>query len=35
MDHHYGTIDDWRTMISEAHQRGMYVLFDNTFGTYV
>ncbi|RAL03720.1 alpha-1,3-glucan synthase [Aspergillus ibericus CBS 121593] len=33
MDHHYGTIEDWRTMISEAHQRGMYVLFDNTFGT--
>ncbi|PYH63384.1 alpha-1,3-glucan synthase [Aspergillus vadensis CBS 113365] len=33
MDHHYGTIDDWRTMISEAHQRGLYVLFDNTFGT--
>jgi glycosidase len=22
-------------MISEAHQRGMYVLFDNTFATYV
>ncbi|RDK37106.1 alpha-1,3-glucan synthase [Aspergillus phoenicis ATCC 13157] len=33
MDHHYGTIDDWRTMISEAHRRGIYVLFDNTFGT--
>ncbi|RDH31235.1 alpha-1,3-glucan synthase [Aspergillus welwitschiae] len=33
MDHHYGTIDDWRIMISEAHRRGIYVLFDNTFGT--
>ncbi|GKZ26283.1 hypothetical protein AbraIFM66951_003610 [Aspergillus brasiliensis] len=33
MDHHYGTIDDWRNMISEAHRRGLYVLFDNTFGT--
>ncbi|PWY83588.1 alpha-1,3-glucan synthase [Aspergillus heteromorphus CBS 117.55] len=33
MDHHYGSIEDWRTMISEAHQRGLYILLDNTFGT--
>ncbi|PYH83359.1 alpha-1,3-glucan synthase [Aspergillus uvarum CBS 121591] len=33
MDHHFGTIEDWRTMISEAHRRGIYVLFDNTFAT--
>jgi hypothetical protein len=35
LDHHFGMIEDWRTMISEAHRRGMYVLFDNTFATYV
>ncbi|RAL13908.1 alpha-1,3-glucan synthase [Aspergillus homomorphus CBS 101889] len=33
LDHHFGTIEDWRTMISEAHRRGIYVLFDNTFAT--
>ncbi|CAG8424933.1 unnamed protein product [Penicillium salamii] len=33
LDHHFGTIENWRTMISEAHRRGIYVLFDNTFAT--
>ncbi|KAJ5351246.1 hypothetical protein N7452_000220 [Penicillium brevicompactum] len=33
LDHHFGTIEDWRTMISEAHRRGIYVLLDNTFAT--
>ncbi|CAG7931725.1 unnamed protein product [Penicillium olsonii] len=33
LDHHFGTIENWRTMISEAHRRGLYVLFDNTFAT--
>ncbi|CAI7594598.1 unnamed protein product [Penicillium discolor] len=33
LDHHFGTIEDWRTMISEAHRRGIYVIFDNTFAT--
>ncbi|KAJ6102430.1 hypothetical protein N7486_004857, partial [Penicillium sp. IBT 16267x] len=33
LDHHFGTIEDWRTMISEAHRRGIYVILDNTFVT--
>ncbi|KAL1968942.1 hypothetical protein VTN77DRAFT_776 [Rasamsonia byssochlamydoides] len=33
LDHHFGTIDDWRTMISEAHRRGMYIIFENTMAT--
>ncbi|KAH8702491.1 putative alpha-1,3-glucan synthase [Talaromyces proteolyticus] len=30
LDHHFGTINDWRTMISEAHRRGIYVILENT-----
>lgn len=33
LDHHFGNIDDWRAMISEAHRRGMYVVLENTFAT--
>ncbi|KAF2795737.1 glycosyltransferase family 5 protein [Melanomma pulvis-pyrius CBS 109.77] len=33
LDHHHGVIDDWRALITEMHQRGMYVILDNTLGT--
>lgn len=33
LDHHFGTIDDWRAMISEAHRRGMYIILENTMAT--
>lgn len=33
LDHHHGVIDDWRELIDAIHQRGMYVLFDNTMAT--
>lgn len=33
LDHHFGTIDDWRTAIDEIHNRGMYIILDNTFAT--
>ena len=33
LDHHFGNIDDWRAMISEAHRRGIYVVLENTFAT--
>ncbi|KKY24110.1 putative alpha-glucan [Phaeomoniella chlamydospora] len=33
LDFHYGTIETWRHAINEIHNRGMYVLFDNTFAT--
>ncbi|KAJ5721168.1 uncharacterized protein N7483_009102 [Penicillium malachiteum] len=33
LDHHFGTIENWRTMISAAHERGLYVICDNTFVT--
>jgi alpha-1,3-glucan synthase len=33
LDHHFGNIQDWRDMISEAHRRGMYVVLENTFAT--
>lgn len=33
LDPHFGTIDDWRTMISEAHARGMYIIVENTMAT--
>jgi alpha-1,3-glucan synthase len=28
-----GVIDDWRALITEMHNRGMYVILDNTLGT--
>jgi alpha-1,3-glucan synthase len=33
LDFHFGTIDDWRTAIKEVHNRGMYIILDNTFAT--
>lgn len=33
LDHHFGTIEEWRTAIADIHRRGMYIVLDNTFGT--
>ncbi|KUL82805.1 hypothetical protein ZTR_09604 [Talaromyces verruculosus] len=33
LDRHLGSIDDWRSMITEAHRRGMYVVMENTMAT--
>ncbi|KAF2120385.1 alpha-1,3-glucan synthase [Lophiotrema nucula] len=33
LDHHHGLIDDWRALITEMHNRSMYVILDNTLGT--
>ncbi|KAL8672680.1 MAG: hypothetical protein Q9168_002864 [Polycauliona sp. 1 TL-2023] len=33
LDHHFGTIDAWRKAITEIHDRGMYVIMDNTMAT--
>ena len=33
LDHHFGTIEAWRSAIGEVHKRGMYVVMDNTMAT--
>ena len=33
LDHHFGNIDDWRNAVTEIHNRGMYVVMDNTMAT--
>ncbi|KAL4864230.1 hypothetical protein BDV12DRAFT_205867 [Aspergillus spectabilis] len=33
LDMHLGTLEDWRRAITEIHERGMYVLVDNTVAT--
>ncbi|KAF2220931.1 hypothetical protein BDZ85DRAFT_297645 [Elsinoe ampelina] len=33
LDRHFGTIQEWREVINEIHDRGMYVLLDNTMST--
>jgi alpha-1,3-glucan synthase len=33
LDHHFGSIDDWRMMVSEAHRRGIYIILENTMAT--
>ncbi|KKY19706.1 putative alpha-glucan synthase ags2 [Phaeomoniella chlamydospora] len=33
LDFHYGTLKLWRKAITEIHERGMYVVMDNTMGT--
>jgi alpha-1,3-glucan synthase len=33
LDHHFGTIEDWRAAVIEVHRRGMYIVLDNTFAT--
>lgn len=33
LDPHWGTIADWRHVINEIHNRGMYLMVDFTVGT--
>ncbi|KAM0746951.1 hypothetical protein T439DRAFT_383591 [Meredithblackwellia eburnea MCA 4105] len=33
LDPHFGTIDDWRTVVDQVHQRGMYIMLDFTIST--
>ncbi|KAL8647173.1 MAG: hypothetical protein Q9226_006541, partial [Calogaya cf. arnoldii] len=33
LDHHFGTIAAWRSAITALHDRGMYVVMDNTMAT--
>ncbi|KIW19002.1 hypothetical protein PV08_03292 [Exophiala spinifera] len=33
LDHHHGTIADWRKLITAIHERDMYVILDNTLAT--
>ncbi|RDH26749.1 hypothetical protein BDQ94DRAFT_164227 [Aspergillus welwitschiae] len=33
LDQHFGTIETWRSAITEIHKRGMYVVLDNTIAT--
>lgn len=33
LDHHHGAIADWRGLVDAIHQRGMYVVLDNTMAT--
>ncbi|MCJ1312940.1 Cell wall alpha-1,3-glucan synthase ags1 [Agyrium rufum] len=33
LDAHFGTIQAWRNMITEVHNRNMYVIMDNTMAT--
>ncbi|KAJ5569634.1 uncharacterized protein N7459_009064 [Penicillium hispanicum] len=33
LDQHFGTIQSWRDAITAIHDRGMYVIFDNTVAT--
>ncbi|KAJ5998275.1 hypothetical protein N7451_006085 [Penicillium sp. IBT 35674x] len=33
LDRHYGTLEDWRHIVSEIHNRDMYILVDNTLAT--
>lgn len=35
LDQHLGTLQQWREVIDDIHARGMYVVLDNTFATYV
>lgn len=35
LDRHFGTMQDWRDMITEVHKRDMYVVLDNTMSTLV
>lgn len=35
LDHHHGVIQDWQNLITEIHNRDMYVILDNTLATYV
>lgn len=33
LDHHSGTIKEWRALIDEVHSRGMYIMLDLTGST--
>ncbi|KUI66955.1 Cell wall alpha-1,3-glucan synthase mok13 [Cytospora mali] len=33
LDQHHGRLQDWRDLIDAIHERGMYVLLDNTMAT--
>ncbi|KAL8279670.1 hypothetical protein RQP46_007983 [Phenoliferia psychrophenolica] len=33
LDPHFGTLEDWRTFVTEVHRRGMYIIVDFTVGT--
>jgi alpha-1,3-glucan synthase len=33
LDQHFGRIQEWRDAITKIHDRGMYVIFDNTIAT--
>ncbi|KAL9107013.1 MAG: hypothetical protein Q9227_008049 [Pyrenula ochraceoflavens] len=33
LDHHHGEIEDWRRLVTEIHNRDMYVILDNTLAT--
>lgn len=33
LDHHFGNIEAWRDAIEQIHERGMYVVLDNTMAT--
>ncbi|KAK2048071.1 alpha-1,3-glucan synthase [Colletotrichum somersetense] len=33
LDMHFGNITEWRSAIQEIHDRGMYIVFDNTMAT--
>ncbi|KAL9621193.1 MAG: hypothetical protein Q9160_004325 [Pyrenula sp. 1 TL-2023] len=33
LDHHLGTIGEWRQLVDEVHRRNMYIILDNTYAT--
>ncbi|KAF3766254.1 family 5 glycosyltransferase [Cryphonectria parasitica EP155] len=33
IDHHHGSIEEWRELITAIHERDMYIILDNTMGT--
>lgn len=33
LDQHLGTLQQWQSLVDEAHARGLYIILDNTFAT--
>ncbi len=33
LDQHFGNIEEWRRAVDAIHERGMYVILDNTVAT--
>lgn len=33
LDSHFGTIEQWREVITDIHVRGMYIILENTIST--